>query len=735
MSRYADIVLPLWQPLYTFEVADDTIAEGDAVAVQFGPKAIYTGIVWRIHDRRPDTTRNIKPTGRRLYDRPLLSPRQMQFWEWIADYYMCTLGEVMRFAIPSMAKPKGSTDEEFSRMEFKPRTELFAVAAQRPTDEELACLRRRAPKQAELLEKVTAAGELPRRQCSDAALAALCRKGFLQIVEREAKPQCPHCSDTALPDLTPAQQQAASEIRTHWNTTPTVLLQGVSGSGKTEIYMHLAREVLDAGGDVLMLVPEIALTTQLTSRIRAIFGERVTAYHSKLTAKQRMEIYMRLNASQGGSFIVGPRSALFLPPDNLRLVIVDEEHDAGYRQTEPPPRYNGRDAALMLARICGARTLLGSATPSLESYVRATTGKYGYVRLEERFGGGRPSQIIISDTMRAVKRGERRSHFNKILIDSIADRLDRGEQVLLFQNRRGYSPYMACGHCGWTPRCPVCNVTMSLHAGSRLVCHYCGRSEPQQHRCPACNNGTIVPMGFGTEKVEAEIANLFPEARVVRLDRDSAPSQTAYERIIGSFERGEADIMVGTQIITKGLDFSRVTLTAVLNADNLLNAPDFRAAERAFQTIMQFAGRGGRRNRPAEVIIQTSEPEHPLLQQLSRGDYEAMARGQLAERHTFSYPPYSRIIAITLRHPEAEIVHRAAAELASALRSRFARRLLGPTMPPNDRIRGVCTVGMMLKIESGASLNRARMLVREIADGLMLQPQYKKLSILFNVDI
>lgn len=734
MSRYADIVLPLWQPLYTFAVADDSdVVEGDAVAVQFGAKAIYTGIVWRIHDRRPDTKR-IKTIGRRLYDRPLLSRRQMEFWEWIADYYMCTLGEVMRFALPAMTKPKGSSDEEFAAGEFRPRTTLFAVVAQMPADEEFAHLRRRAPKQAELLDRVIAVGELPRRECTDAALAALCRKGFLKLVEREMT--FSHTDNyAATPDLTPAQQQAVNEIRNGWRSLPTVLLQGVSGSGKTEIYMHLAREILNSGGDVLMLVPEIALTTQLTSRIKALFGECVIPYHSKLTNRQRTETYLRLNRSEGGSFVVGARSALFLPLGNLRLIIVDEEHDASYRQTEPPPRYHGRDAALMSARIYGARTLLGSATPSLESYVNATTGRYGYVRLNERFGGAAPTQTVISDTMRAVKRGERRSHFNKILIDKIADRLGRGEQVLLFQNRRGYSPYMACDHCGWTPRCPVCNVTMSLHGGGRLVCHYCGRSEPSPGRCPACNGGEVRPMGFGTEKVEAEIAALFPEARVVRLDRDSAPSQSAYESIIGSFERGEADIMVGTQIITKGLDFSRVTLTAILNADNLLNAPDYRAAERAFQTIMQFAGRGGRRNIPAELIIQTSEPEHPLLQQASRGDYEAMAREQLAERRAFSYPPYARIIALTMRHPDSATLREAAQEFATALRARFARRVLGPSVPPNERVRNEYIMELLLKIESRASVNRARALLREIMESIVRQPRYKNLAILCNVDV
>ena len=735
MSRYVDIVLPLWQPLYTFAVADDAdITEGDAVAVQFGAKALYTGIVWKIHDRRPNVP-NVKTIGRRLYDRPLLSQRQMQFWEWMADYYMCTLGEVMRFALPAMIKPKGADEEAFGREEFKPRRRVFVTLGQTPSDEEFSKLQRRAPKQTELYAKIAVDGEMPRSQCNESALASLLKKGFLRLEERETAMPEPAKPAAEMPTLTPAQQKAVGEIRSGWSEHPTVLLHGVSGSGKTEIYMHLAGQTIAEGGDVLMLVPEIALTTQLVGRIRKIFGECVTPYHSKLTARQRTETYLRLNNSQGGNFVVGARSALFLPLRNLRLVIVDEEHDSSYRQTEPPPRYHGRDAALMLAHICGAQTLLGSATPSLESYMRVRTGKYGLAMLNERFGGGEPPQIIISDTMRAVKRGERHSHFNKILIDKIADRLERGEQVLLFQNRRGYSPYTACSHCGRTLRCPHCNVTMSLHGGNRLVCHYCGRTEPKPQRCPACNAGEIVPMGFGTEKIESEIFALFPTARILRLDRDSTPTQAACDRIIGAFGRGEADILVGTQIITKGLDFDRVTLTAVLNADNLLNAPDYRAGERAFQTIMQFAGRGGRRNIRGEVIIQTSEPEHPVLQLASRFDYEGMARQQLAERQAFSYPPYARIIAITLRHTDSTVLHRGASELAAALRTRFSKRVFGPSVPPVDRLRNEFIAEILLKIESGASISRARTILRETTAGISRQPQYKNLTILCNVDV
>lgn len=737
MGRYADIVLPLYQPLYTFAVDEGAeLSEGDAVAVQFGPKALYTGIVWKIHNRRPDTAR-VKSVGRRLYDRPLLSAGQMRFWEWISEYYMCTLGEVMRFALPAMIKPKGGDEDLFEQDRFRPRTAVYVVAEREPSVDEMVRLSKRAPKQIELLGEVVSSGGKRRSECNPAAVAALLKKGFLRTEEREigteASENVPF--EAALPPLTPAQRTALDKIAEGWRDKPTVLLHGVSGSGKTEIYMHLAARILAEGGDVLMLVPEIALTTRLVARIRSVFGERTVSYHSQLTARRRTETYLRLNRSQGGNFVVGARSALFLPLHNLRLVIVDEEHDSSYKQTEPPPRYHGRDAALMLARLHNARSLLGSATPSLESCTAVLTGKYGRAKLDEKFGGGEPSRIIISDTMRAVKRGERRSHFNKIVIDKIGERLERGEQVLLFQNRRGYSPYTACEQCGRTIRCPRCNVTLSLHqGGTTLVCHYCGHTEQRPRRCPACNNGNIIPMGFGTEKVEYEIAELFPSARVLRLDRDTATSESAYERIIGTFERGEADILVGTQIITKGLDFAKVTLTAVLNADNLLNAPDYRASERAFQTIMQFAGRGGRRDIRGEIVVQTSDPEHPVLQQVSRYDYEAMARSQLAERQAFFYPPYAHLTVVTMRHSDMALLHRAAADMAKALRDRFSNRVFGPNLPSVDRVRDQHIVEIVIKIESGASFSRARMLMREAAAEILRQAEYKSVTIMFNVD-
>ena len=414
---------------------------------------------------------------------------------------------------------------------------------------------------------------------------------------------------------------------------------------------------------------------------------------------------------------------------------MDEEHDASYKQSDPAPRYNARDCAVVLAHRLGCRTLLGSATPSLESWLNARSGKYAYAFLGERYGEARPPEILLSDTLRAARRGERHTHFNQLLLDRIGATLARGGQVMLFQNRRGFAPYVACAACGWTPRCPECNVTLTYHkAGARLVCHYCGHTEPLPAECPVCHGAAPVPMGFGTEKIEEEIARLFPGVRVARLDRDSVTSERAYREILADFAGHRTDLLVGTQMIAKGLDFDGVELVGVLNADNLLHNPDFRASERAFQLLVQVAGRAGRRAEPGTVVIQTAEPGHPLLQQVVKGDYEAMALGQLAEREAFFYPPYARLIALTLRHRDAALLRDGTLRLAARLRARFGRRLLGPMAPPVDRIRGEYLAGLLLKIESGASTARARELLRGELAAFAADPATKSITVVVNVD-
>ena len=752
MNRFADIVLPLAQPAYCFALPEgEVLQEGDAVAVQFGPRNIYTGIVWRLHDEPPKAKR-IKQVRARLYDTPLLDRAQMRLWEWMADYYMCSIGEVMRMALPSMAKPKGKTEEEFSAEIFKPRTEPYVALAEEWSDRERLqqeCERigRRAPRRKEILLRLATAaleekndwGEIPRRliECDSTILSALRKAGYITITERERQVIPSSAQQFILPKLTPAQQQVADEIVASHNAGKAVhLLRGITGSGKTEIYMSQIARTLAAGGNVLMLVPEIALTAQLIERMERVFGSCVTAYHSKLTNRRRTETYLRLAKSGGGELIIGARSALFLPMRHLQLIIIDEEHDQSYKQSDTAPRYQGRDCAIMLASMYGAFTLLGSATPSLESYANAQSGKYGYSTLLERYGGAREPRIILSDTMRSVKRGERKNHFNLALVNAIGDALAAGEQVMLFQNRRGFSPFVACQQCGWTMRCPNCNVTLTWHRTTeRMECHYCGHTAPVAHNCPHCKTAELKPMGFGTEKIEESISALFPDARVARLDRDTSTSESAYNRIISEFESGKTDILVGTQMITKGFDFGRVAVVGILNADNLLFSPDFRSSERAFQLMTQVAGRAGRREREGVVVIQTSEVDNPVIGWVLRGDYEAMARSELAERHAFGYPPYSRLIRLALRAEDMQILRQCAVRLTEGLRRRFGGRVVGPVTPPIDRIRGQYIVHILLKIENGRSMARARELLRQELDEVSREQLYKHVSIAIDVDI
>lgn len=737
MNRYADILLPLAQPLYTFALpADVQPAPGSAVAVQFGARSVYTGIVWRLHDEPPKGGRT-KNVLRVLYDRPLLHPVQMRFWEWLADYYMCTLGEVMRMALPSEVKPHSATESEFEA--YAPRCERVLTLVETALDgNTLSRMRRRSFRRYAVVEALQqAGGTLLRRNvdADSAVINALVKAGIITVTAREVVPDEVD-EAVALPELSEAQRKAEEQIRQGFETHETVLLQGVTSSGKTEIYMHFMAQALAQGKDVLYLVPEISVTAQLVGRLRAAFGDRVVPCHSRLTPARRTQAYMRVLNSAGGNLVVGARSAVFMPFEHLGLVVVDEEHDDGYKQSEPAPRYNGRDAAVMLAALHGAKSLLGSATPSIESYANALAGKYARVVLDERYGGALPPQIIISDTLRAVKRGERKYRFNKELSDKIADRLSHGEQVILFQNRLGYSPYVECPECGWTARCPHCNVTLAEHRASRtLRCHYCGYTIPLPTRCPACAKADVVPMGFGTERVEEEIASLFPQARVLRLDSETAVSVAAYNRIISAFARHEADVLVGTQIIAKGLDFDRVTLVGILNADNLLNAPDFRASERAWQLIMQVAGRCGRRETRGEVVIQTAEPSHPVFGWIADGRYEVMASALLAERQMFSYPPYTRLIRIIIRSGNVGRLVATARNLGESLRVRFGARVFGPAAPVVDRVRGEHIMEILLKIEVAASFARAKSILRDEIATVRKTTDSRGVVIICDVDV
>ena len=746
---YAQVVLPLAQPMYTFSVDEALgVGIGDAVVVQFGSSRYYTGIVWSISPQKPEYPR-IKPILKRLYSTPLVTAEAQRLWEWIAEYYMCTIGEVMRVALPALAKPSATTLSELDERSIEPPTETFvALAEELRTEEALAAYvakhGRKAPRRTETMDRIAALaierrsadGFVPRRlvDADTVHIADLKRRGLIEL--REATIEATHDKDDfLLPTLSVAQQRALEAIDRGHKSGKVALLHGVTGSGKTEIYVHLIARTLAEGRDALVLVPEIVITSQLVERLERIFEGRTTTYHSRLTPLRRGETFLRLASSAGGELIVGVRSAIFLPMKRPGLIVVDEEHDANYKQTDPTPRYNARDMAVVMGRIYGAKVVLGSATPSLESLYNATTGKYAYIELTERWGEAVLPEVIISDTIRAVKRNERKTHFNLELLQNIHRSLSAGEQAILFQNRRGYAPYIQCRTCGYSPRCPHCNVTLTRHkATDRMECHYCGYNMPAPKMCPNCEVQDMALMGFGTEKVAEEISRLMPEARIERLDGDTSTSERAFKRIVTRFDSGEADILVGTQILTKGFDFGGVTTVGILNADNLLTMPDFRASERAFQLMMQVAGRAGRRNDRGRVVIQTSQPKHPVIRFVASGDYHAMANSELAERKAFGYPPYSHLIRLLMRHEEYNLLHHAAHALATVMRKKFGARVMGPVSAALEMLRGEHRAEILLKIESGASMQRARTLLREAIATVEGDPQYKTVKISVDVD-
>ena len=746
---YAQVVLPLAQPMYTFSV-DNTldVGVGDAVVVQFGSSRYYTGIVWSITSEKPDYPR-IKPILKKLYSAPLLTAEAQRLWEWIAEYYMCTVGEVMRVALPALAKPSATTLAELDDRSIEPPTEMFiALCEELRTEEALAAYNakhaRRAPRRTATMDRIaslamersSADGFVPRRlvDADTAHIAELKRRGLIKMREAPIEP-IRHHNDFLLPTLSKAQTHALNAIEVAHTNKQVALLHGVTGSGKTEIYTHLIARTLAEGYDVLVLVPEIVITSQLVERLERIFDGRTTTYHSRLTALRRGETFLRLASSTGGELIVGVRSAIFLPMKRPGLVIVDEEHDPNYKQTDPTPRYNARDMAVVMGRIYDANVVLGSATPSLESYINAIMGKYAYVELKERWGDAVLPEIIVSDTIRAVKRNERKTHFNLDLLSHVRASLEANQQSILFQNRRGYAPYIQCRTCGYSPRCPRCNVTLTRHkATDRMECHYCGFTMPAPKACPNCEVQDMALMGFGTEKVAEEIARLIPEARIERLDGDTSTSERAFKSIVHRFESGDADILVGTQILTKGFDFGGVTTVGILNADNMLTIPDFRASERAFQLMMQVAGRAGRRNERGRVVIQTSQPTHPVIRFVATGDYHGMANSELNERKAFGYPPYSHLIRLLLRHEDYNLLRHAAHALADAMRKKFGERVMGPVSAALEMLRGEHRAEIILKIEAGASIQRARTLLREAVATVEGDNRYKSVKIAIDVD-
>ncbi len=726
---FAEIALPIAQGTFTYELPSalaPRVECGCVVAVTFGVRRRMGGVVTEIHDRRPNYP-NIKPIEEVLFEGAVIPSATLRLWQWIADYYMCTLGEVVCAALPSLIKPAGLTPDEFAGSLFRPRTVDFVRA------HDAVELPRRAHAARAAMEIIASQPTPLRRSAlrgmgiSDAIVRKLREAGAIEIYS-EVDTSTPTLADFDTPTLTDAQSAALASLQEGLRTTDTALLQGVAGSGKTEIVMTLAARALSKGRSVLWLVPEMSLSKHFAERLKRTFGESVVLYHSGLTPRRRAEIVWSMASQHTPRLVVGVRSSVLLPIADLGLIVVDEEYDSSYKQSDIAPRYSARDCAVMLAPMHGARTILSASTPSMESYANALGGKYTHVILDERYGGSTPPEVVVSDVRKSAERGERRLFLNLELRTAIDKALQSGGQSLLFQERRGTATYVECG-CGWVPRCPKCNITLAQH-GDRLVCHYCGRSFAMP-ACPRCGSTELKPMGVGTAQIQQNLRELYPTAVIDRLDRDTAASAPRLRQTLRDMEDGTTDILVGTRLITKGFDFERLTVTGVLNADNLLSGADFRASERALQMLMQAAGRAGRRAVRGTVVIQTSEPQNPIIVHAAEGDFCGAAEAILAERRDFGYPPFNRLIQIEVRAEERELAVNSATQLADAIRT-LNVEVLGPQPQYQEGYGRGHTHIIMVKIERGANLAQIKGRILDAAT--KLRAKNRALTIAFNVD-
>ena len=708
---YADVILPIPFDSLTYLVPNPTQPaprdlRGCRIIVPLGKNKIYTGIILRTHENAPQGV-EVKPAIEVLDQQPVVNEQQFAFWQWIAHYYLCPLGDVMKAALPGAMKPK---DEA-----------ALKLASPRP-------LRKKGSGHSDCL--------------SSDSRPTRC---FLSLGGGGGRP------------LSPFQQKALDEIETSFLHKDVTLLHGVTSSGKTELYIHLIAKFLEEGKQVLYLLPEIALTTQITERLRRIFGDRMGVYHSKFSDAQRLEVYRRQASAQPYQLILGVRSSIFLPFQRLGLVIVDEEHEQSYKQQEPAPRYHARNAAIMLAHMWGAKTLLGTATPSFEVYHLARKKRYGYVQLTQRYRDMQLPTIEVVDTKEAKRKRLMKGAFSPRLIEVMQAALMRHEQIILFQNRRGFSSFIECKTCGWVPRCPHCDVTLTLHKKTAsLTCHYCGYTTRIPQRCPACSpspsqlalggapsqlalggspaQSAFVSVGIGTERIEEQLSTLFPQATTLRMDLDTATTRAQYEHIISDFSLHKADILIGTQMVTKGLDFDRVSVVGVLDADTMLNLPDFRSYERAFQTLSQVAGRAGRNNTSGHVILQTRSADSDIIRQITQGDYWQMFYEQMTERQLFHYPPFYRLIYVYLRHRDDQLLEHLATDMATKLRTAFGERVLGPDRPPVSRIHSLYIRKIMLKMELTASIDKVRQTLTAIQQQIQSMPIAKSVNIYYDVD-
>ncbi|WP_299130671.1 primosomal protein N' [uncultured Winogradskyella sp.] len=812
---FLDVILPIpLQRAFTYHITKAEakfLKPGMRVAVPFGKSKIYTALAYKIHNN-PPTAYEPKTIHQILDESPIVKDLQLKHWEWIASYYMCSLGEVMRAAMPNAFILESETiisknekvdikdselkDDEFLIYEalhhqsslkiqdvisildkkrvfpvinglvekgilhlqeelyekYQPKlvryVKLHSYHKSEEKLQELLEILGRAPKQREVIltlftleasePKPIKVSELVQKSGTSASIVkALIDKNILEEYHiKTDRIQFEGDGNMASKLLSEAQKTAFDEVEGIFKTKSVALLHGVTSSGKTEIYVQLIQKQLEQQKQVLYLLPEIALTTQLVQRLQDYFGEKVAVFHSRYSGHERVEVwYNMLNNSEKAQVIIGARSSLLLPFYNLGLIIVDEEHEQSYKQFDPAPRYHARDAAIVLSNMHGAKTLLGSATPSLETYFNASQGKYGLVELNTRYNNVVMPDIELVDLADKYKRKRMKGHFSDRLIDEMTETLEQGFQIILFQNRRGFSPIVECTTCGTSPQCPNCDVSLTYHQyRDQLRCHYCGYNSVMLKSCQACGNQTLDTKGFGTEQIEEEVKILFPEKKVARMDLDTTRGKYGFEKIITNFEQREVDILVGTQMLTKGLDFRHVKLVGIMNADNLLNFPDFRAHERSYQLMAQVSGRAGRTDIRGKVLIQSYNPHHNILQQVSTNAYKVMYAEQMNDRHNYKYPPVYRLIKITFKHKDYNRVNLAADWFAKSLRHVFKANILGPEFPPVSRIRNLYLKNILIKIPQNQSLVKTKEAIKKIEVSFNAVKDFRAVRVIINVD-
>ncbi|WP_394348790.1 replication restart helicase PriA [Bizionia saleffrena] len=813
--HFVDIILPIpIENLFTYSITQAEsifLKIGMRVSVPFGKSKIYTGIVGHIHTTAP-VLYDAKEIHQILDEAPIVNDKQIELWQWISSYYMCTIGEAMRAALPNAFILESETivslntattindadlkDDEFLVYEalcqqsalkikevssilnkknvlpiikrliekeaitveeevyekYKPKyvryvklngnysseaelTKLLNVLSRAPKQREvvlsLFTLTAKTKKPIKVTDLVEASGS------SSAIIKTLIDKDILEEYHIQTdRVEYDGDENEASKSLNEHQEQALNEIIESFKTQKTVLLHGVTSSGKTEVYVKLIETVLSENKQVLYLLPEIALTTQLVTRLQDYFGEQVAVFHSKYSPHERVEVWNNvLHDSPKARIVLGARSSIFLPFNDLGLIIIDEEHEQSFKQFDPAPRYHARDTAIVLAHIHQAKTLLGSATPSLESYYNAKENKYGLVEINRRYNNVQMPEIELVDIKEKHKKKRMKGHFSDRMIEEIQITLEEGHQVILFQNRRGFSPIVECNTCGHSPQCTNCDVSLTYHQyRNQLRCHYCGYTMAMQVKCLACGVKDLNSKGFGTEQIEAELKVLFPKRNIGRMDLDTTRGKYGYEKIITALEQQEIDILVGTQMLTKGLDFRNVKLVGIMNADNMINFPDFRAHERSFQLMLQVSGRAGRTKKRGKVLIQTYDPYHKIVQQVSTNDYKGMFKEQLQERYNFKYPPFYRLIKITIRHRDYDRVNMAGDWFAKSLRQVFKANVLGPEFPPVSRVRNQYNKNILIKIPQKQSLNKTKEAIHKINTSFNAVKNFRPVRVIINVD-